>query len=383
MVITGGPGVGKTTLVNAIVRVLKAKKLQVVLCAPTGRAAKRMSETTGQEAKTIHRLLEFNPQHGGFKHNQENPLTGQVFIVDETSMVDLMLAHQLVRALPPEAALILVGDVDQLPSVGPGNVLRDIINAGVVPVCRLTEVFRQAAQSAIITNAHRINHGQMPVFPQGKVQDVRKADFYFFPAAEPEQVVPEIVRLVKEAIPQRFGFHPIEDIQVLTPMQRGDLGARNLNRVLQQALNPTGAFVERFGWKFRVGDKVMQTVNDYEKDVFNGDIGRIVRIEEFEKEITIRYEDRQVVYDFNELDELLPSYAITIHKSQGSEYPVVVVPIHTQHYMMLQRNLLYTAVTRGKKLVVLVGAKKAIWIAVKRLDSTQRITTLRDRLMTV
>jgi exodeoxyribonuclease V alpha subunit len=211
---------------------------------------------------------------------------------------------------------------------------------------------------------------------------VRKADFYFFPAAEPEQVVPEIVRLVKEAIPQRFGFHPIDDIQVLTPMQRGDLGARNLNRVLQQALNPTGAFVERFGWKFRVGDKVMQTVNDYEKDVFNGDIGRIVRIEEFEKEITIRYEDRQVVYDFNELDELLPSYAITIHKSQGSEYPVVVVPIHTQHYMMLQRNLLYTAATRGKKLVVLVGAKKAIWIAVKRLDSTQRITTLRDRLMT-
>ena len=381
MVITGGPGVGKTTLVNAIVQILKAKKLKVVLCAPTGRAAKRMSETTGQEAKTIHRLLEFDPKGGGFKHNKDIPLTGDVFIVDETSMVDLMLAHQFVRAVPLDAALILVGDIDQLPSVGPGSILRDIIDSGVVAVCRLTEVFRQAAKSAIITNAHRINHGQMPVYPQGKVEDVRKADFYFFPAPEPEQAVPEIVRLVKEAIPRQFGFNAIDDIQVLTPMQRGDLGVRNLNKVLQQALNPTGAFVERFGWQFRVGDKVMQTVNDYEKDVFNGDIGRIVKIEEFEKELTVKYEDRHVVYDFNELDELQPSFAITIHKSQGAEYPVVVVPIHTQHYMMLQRNLLYTAVTRGKKLVVLVGTKKAIWMAVRRLDSTQRITTLKERLV--
>ncbi|MCE9565877.1 MAG: AAA family ATPase [Planctomycetes bacterium] len=381
MVITGGPGVGKTTLVNAIVQVLMAKKLKVLLCAPTGRAAKRMSETSGQVAKTIHRLLEFDPKGGGFKHNRDNPLEGDIFIVDETSMVDLMLAHQFVRAVPSDAALILVGDVDLLPSVGPGSVLRDIIDSGVMPVCRLTEVFRQAAKSAIITNAHRINHGQHPVFPHGKVTDVRGTDFYFFPAQEPEQALPEIVRLVKEAIPKNFGLSAIDDIQVLTPMQRGDLGARNLNRVLQQALNPTGPAIERFGWNFRVGDKVMQTVNDYEKDVFNGDIGRIAEIDEAEREIIVRYDDRDVVYDFNELDELLPSYAITIHKSQGSEYPVVVVPIHTQHFMMLQRNLLYMAITRGKKLVVLVGTKKAIAIAVKKTESSSRITTLRERLV--
>jgi exodeoxyribonuclease V alpha subunit len=380
MVITGGPGVGKTTLVNAILQVFKAKKLEIVLCAPTGRAAKRMCETTGQEAKTIHRLLEFDPKDGGFKRNRDNPLEGDIFIVDETSMVDLMLAHQLIRAVPASAGLILVGDVDQLPSVGPGSVLRDIIDSGVIPVCRLTEVFRQAAQSAIITNAHRINHGQHPLYPQGKVQDVGQADFYFFPADEPEEAVKQIIRLVQQAIPQRFHLDAIEDIQVLTPMQRGELGARNLNLLLQTALNPTGPSVERYGWKFRVGDKVMQTVNNYEKDTFNGDIGRISRIDEVEQEITVRYEDRPVVYDFRELDELQASYAVTVHKSQGSEYPVVVVPIHTQHYMMLQRNLLYTAVTRGKKLVILVGTKKAIAIAVKRMESGKRITTLKQRL---
>jgi len=381
MVITGGPGVGKTTLVNSIVQVLKAKKLEIVLCAPTGRAAKRMSEATGQEAKTIHRLLEFDPKGGGFKRNHENPLEGDVFVVDETSMVDLMLAHQLVRAVPANAALILVGDVDQLPSVGPGSVLRDIIDSGVVPVCRLTEVFRQAARSAIITNAHRINQGQLPFFPQGKVEDVRQTDFYFFPADEPEQAITEVVRLVQRAIPQKFGFHPLDDVQVLTPMQRSELGARNLNLLLQNVLNPTGQSVEKFGWNFRIGDKVMQTVNDYDKDVFNGDIGRIARIDEIEQEVMVRYEDRDVVYDFNELDELQAAYAMTIHKSQGSEYSVVVVPIHTQHFMMLQRNLLYTAVTRGKKLVILVGTKKAIAIAVKRVESSKRITTLRLRLV--
>jgi exodeoxyribonuclease V alpha subunit len=296
-------------------------------------------------------------------------------------MVDLMLAHQFVRAAPPNAALILVGDVDQLPSVGPGSVLRDIIDSGVVPVCRLTEVFRQAAQSAIITNAHRINHGQLPMFPQGKVDDVRQADFYFFPADEPEQAIGEVIRLVQTAIPQRFGFHPLDDVQVLTPMQRSELGARNLNRLLQQALNPYGQSVEKFGWIFRIGDKVMQTVNDYDKDVFNGDIGRIAGIDEVEQEVLVRYEDRDVIYDFNELDELQPAFAMTIHKSQGSEYPVVVIPIHTQHFMMLQRNLLYTAVTRGKKLVILVGTKKAVAIAVKRVESSKRITTLKQRLM--
>ena len=381
MVITGGPGVGKTASVNAIVKVLGAKGMEIVLCAPTGRAAKRMAETSGQEAKTIHRLLEFDPQGGGFKRNRENPLEGDVFVVDETSMVDLMLAHQFVRAVPPQAALILVGDVDQLPSVGPGNVLRDIIDSGVVPVCRLTEVFRQAAESAIITNAHRINHGQLPVYPQGKVEDVRKSDFYFFPAEEPEQAIQEIVRLVKEAIPQRFGINALDDIQVLTPMQRSELGARNLNLVLQGALNPTGPSIDRFGWRWRMGDKVMQTVNDYEKDVFNGDIGRIVKVDEVEQEVTVRYEDRAVVYHFNELDELQPSFAVTSHKSQGSQYPVVVMPIHTQHFMMLQRNLLYTAVTRARKLVVLVGTKRAIALAVKRMDAGKRITTLRQRLV--
>lgn len=383
MVITGGPGVGKTTLVNSIVQVFKVKKLEVVLCAPTGRAAKRMSEATEQEAKTIHRLLEFDPKGGGFKRGKDNPLEGDVFVVDETSMVDLMLAHQFVRSVPPNAALILVGDVDQLPSVGPGSVLRDIIDSGVMPVCRLTEVFRQAAQSAIITNAHCINHGQLPVFPQGKVDDVRQTDFYFFPAEEPEQALSEVIRLVQKAIPGKFGFHPLDDVQVLTPMQRGELGARNLNRLLQNALNPSGQSVEKFGWTFRVGDKVMQTVNDYDKDVFNGDIGRIAKIDEVEQEVMVRYEDRDVVYDLNELDELQPAFAMTVHKSQGSEYPVVVIPIHTQHFMMLQRNLLYTGVTRGKKLVILVGTKKAIAIAVKRVESSKRITTLKQRLVEV
>ena len=381
LVITGGPGVGKTTLTNSIVQVLKAKKLEVVLCAPTGRAAKRLAEATGQEAKTIHRLLEFDPAGGGFKHDHQNPLEGDVFIADEMSMVDLMLAHQFIRAIPAHAALVLVGDVDQLPSVGPGCVLRDIIDSGAFPVCRLNEVFRQAARSAIITNAHRINHGQMPIYPTGKVPDVRQADFYFFPAEEPEQALKEIVRLLQQALPKNFAVNSIEDIQVLTPMQRGELGARNLNRLLQSALNPTGPAIERFGWNFRVGDKVMQTVNDYDKDVFNGDIGRVAKIDDIEQEITVRYDDRPVVYDFSELDELQASYAVTVHKSQGSAYPVVVIPIHTQHYMMLQRNLLYTAVTRGKRLVILVGTKKAMAMAVKRAEAGKRITTLRQRLV--
>ena len=381
MVITGGPGVGKTTLVNAIVQVLAAKRLKVVLCAPTGRAAKRLSEATGKEATTIHRLLEFDPTTGGFKKNQYHPLEGDVFVVDEMSMVDLMLAHQFVRAVPGHASLVLVGDVDQLPSVGPGNVLSDIIDSAVVPLCRLTEVFRQAAQSAIITNAHRINHGQVPQYPQGKVEDVRQSDFYFFPAEEPEQAIQEIIRLVKEAIPRRFGVNCLDDIQVLTPMQRSELGARNLNLLLQGALNPSGPSVSAFGWNFRVGDKVMQTVNNYQKDVFNGDVGRITGVDEVEQELAVRYEDRKVIYDFKELDELQPAFAMTIHKSQGSEYPVVVIPMHTQHYMMLQRNLLYTAVTRGKKLVILVGTKKAISIAVKRAEAGRRITTLRQRLV--
>ena len=380
LVITGGPGVGKTTIINSIVKIMQAKKLRVLMAAPTGRAAKRMAEATGCEAKTIHRLLVFQPKTYQFKHNAEHPLEGDVFIIDETSMLDISLAWQLVRAIPYSAAVILVGDVDQLPSVGPGCVLRDIIDSGKVPVCRLTEVFRQAAQSAIVTNAHRINQGEMPAFPREKVESPGRTDFYFVEVADPEKAVDMVRRMVCEHIPQKFGFDRVDDIQVLSPMQRGVLGCRNLNTVLQEALNPTGPAIQRYGCTFRVGDKVMQMVNDYDKDVFNGDIGRVAEIDEVEQEMTVRFDDRPVKYDFNELDELHLSYATTVHKSQGSEYPVVVLPIHTQHYMMLQRNLLYTAITRSRKLVVLVGTLKALAIAVKNMDARRRVTLLKQRL---
>ncbi|MFC1762340.1 ATP-dependent RecD-like DNA helicase, partial [Planctomycetota bacterium] len=380
MVITGGPGVGKTTLVNAIVKIMQAKKLRVVLAAPTGRAAKRMMETTGLPSKTIHRLLEFDPATSGFKHDASKPLKGDVFIIDETSMMDLLLAHKLIQAIPKQAALILVGDVDQLPSVGPGCVLRDIIDSGLIPVCRLTEVFRQAAQSAIITNAHKVNKGQIPHFPQGKVKSPDQTDFYFVHAEEPEKAVSLVINLVCEAIPNRLGFDRFNDIQVLSPMQRGLLGCRNLNTALQENLNAEGPSVDRYGWTFRTGDKVMQTVNDYDKDVFNGDIGRIMGLDAVDQEVVVQFDGRKVTYDFNELDELILSYAVTVHKSQGSEYPVVVIPVHIQHYALLQRNLLYTAITRGRKLVVLVGTQKAVAIAVKRMDSRRRVTLLKERL---
>ncbi len=380
MVITGGPGVGKTTVVNSIVKIMRAKKLEVILAAPTGRAAKRMMETTGIEAKTIHRLLEFDPATGEFKHNGDKPLKGDVFIIDETSMMDLLLAYQLIRAIPVSSALILVGDVDQLPSVGPGSVLRDIIESGLVTVCRLTEVFRQAAQSSIITNAHKVNKGQMPVLPQGKVQSPNQTDFYFVNVEDPEKAVSLVINLTCKAIPNSFGFDQFDDIQILSPMQRGLLGCRNLNTVLQENLNPEGPSVERYGWTFRIGDKVMQIVNNYEKDIFNGDTGRIESIDSVDQDVTVLFDGRKVTYDFNELDELILSYAITIHKSQGTEYPAVVIPIHTQHYTMLQRNLLYTAITRGRKLVVLVGMQKAVAIAVKRMESKRRVTLLKERL---
>jgi exodeoxyribonuclease V alpha subunit len=381
MVITGGPGVGKTTLVKAIIRVLTAKKLKVVLCAPTGRAAKRLSEVTGLGASTIHRMLAYDPGQAKFRFNQSNPLSGDVFIIDETSMIDVSLACQLLRAIPKRAAVVLVGDVDQLPSVGPGCVLRDVIDSGVVPVNRLNQVFRQAAESAIVTNAHRINEGEMPVFPlPGEKTD---SDCYFIEAEEPEAACQKIVKLVQESLPLKFRFNPVRDIQVLTPMQKGDLGARNLNQVLQQALNPKGAFVERYGWTFRVGDRVMQMENDYDKDVFNGDIGFVEEVDETEREISIRYDERVVIYDFQELDEVSLSYAITIHKSQGSEYPCVVIPVHTQHYIMLQRNLIYTALTRGRRMVVLVGTRKALALAVKQVEASRRVTTLKDRLVEV
>jgi exodeoxyribonuclease V alpha subunit len=383
MVITGGPGVGKTTLVDAIVQIFKAKGLKVKLAAPTGRAAKRMSEATGLDAQTIHRLLEFDPGTGKFKHHQGNLLSGDLFILDETSMIDLMLAFRLARAIPPHAALILVGDVDQLPSVGPGNVLRDIIGSKQFPVTRLNQVFRQAAESTIILNAHRINAGEPPCWPDPKKERMASGDFYFISCSDPERGADLVRQLVQHRIPERFRLDPFRDIQVLTPMQRGALGARNLNQILQSSLNPTEEGISRYGYRFGVGDKVMQTVNNYDKEVFNGDIGVIERLQFEEHELSVRFEGRLVPYDFEQLDELILSYAITIHKSQGSEYPCVVIPIHTQHYTLLQRNLLYTAVTRGKQLVVIVGTTKALNIAVKKVEAQQRITTLRERIQQV
>jgi exodeoxyribonuclease V alpha subunit len=379
LIITGGPGVGKTTLVNTILLILRAKKIRCNLCAPTGRAAKRLSETTGLEAKTIHRLLEVQPGTGTFQRNEAKPLDCDLLVVDEVSMVDAPLMHYLLRALPPRGTLVLVGDVDQLPSVGPGMVLRNLIDSGIVPVVRLTEVFRQAAGSRIITNAHRINEGLMPELAANN----RESDFYFVERAEPEKISDTLVDLVKNRIPNKFKVDPIRDIQVLCPMNRGSLGIRELNVRLQAELNPARAeepVVEKFGWQFRVRDKVIQTENDYDKEVFNGDIGQILKIDPMEREVTVKFDQREVVYDFGELDEVSLAYAITIHKSQGSEFPVVVIPVAMQQYLLLQRNLLYTGVTRGKRLVVLVGQRKALATAVRNNRTELRFSGLLARL---
>ena len=380
LVITGGPGVGKTTLVQSLVKVLAAKKLRLMLCAPTGRAAKRMTELSGMEAKTIHRMLAYEPGSGRFRYNAKSPLETDVLIVDETSMIDIQLAVHLFRAVPRHGLLILVGDVDQLPSVGPGCVLRDIIESNTIPVFRLTEIFRQSDGSQIVRNAHRVNSGQMPVLPGKDEALAGHSDFYFVSAETPAHGVELIRKLVCEAIPRRFRLQPLRDVQILTPMQKGELGARNLNAAMQAALNPQGREVERYGWKYRERDRVMQTENNYDKDVFNGDVGTIVKVDAAEQEVLVRYDDRQVAYDFQELDELTPAYAVTVHKSQGSEYPCVVLPLHTQHYVMLQRNLLYTGITRGKQLVVLVGTTKAVGLAVRNAEAGRRNTTLRRRL---
>ena len=378
MVITGGPGVGKTTIVKAILRILVAKNARLSLCAPTGRAAKRMTEATGFEARTIHRLLEVNPKTGGFKRGEDNPLDCDLLVVDEASMVDVPLMHALLRAVPDEAALLIVGDIDQLPSVGPGQVLADIIASGAVPVVPLTEVFRQAAQSRIIANAHRINQGAMPDLSPPETE----SDFYFVQAEGPETAAGRIVELAKTRIPRRFGLDPIRDIQVLCPMNRGRAGARSLNVELQAALNPAGEHkVEHFGWTYALGDKVMQIENDYDKEVYNGDTGTIEDVNPDAGVIVVSFDGRSVAYRIGELDMLVPAYAATIHKSQGSEYPAVIIPVLTQHYVMLRRNLLYTGVTRGKRLVVLVGQKQAVAIAVKNVSGRRRWSKLNEWLV--
>ena len=376
LVITGGPGVGKTTLVNSILRILRAKAVVIALCAPTGRAAKRLSESTRLEAKTIHRLLETDPRTGAFRRTEETPLDCDLLVVDETSMVDVPLMRTLLRALPDQAALLLVGDVDQLPSVGPGQVLADVIASNAVPVVRLTEVFRQAAESQIIVNAHRINQGLMP-----DLATLEGGDFYFVDAADADEAVRKLLAIVQERIPKRFGFHPAREIQVLCPMNRGGLGARSLNIELQKALNAPGETrIERFGWIFSPGDKVMQVENDYDREVYNGDLGIVSHIDAQGGELHVDFDGRDVIYGFGELDELMLAYATTIHKSQGSEYPAVVIPLSTQHYPMLLRNLVYTGVTRGKRLVVLVGQRKALAIAVKGTRARQRWSKLREWL---
>lgn len=373
-VITGGPGVGKTTVVNSILRIVRAKRVRVLLSAPTGRAARRLSESTGIEAKTIHRLLEFDPKTYGFKRGPDHTLDADLLVVDEVSMIDVVLMHQLLQAVPAACAVLLVGDVDQLPSVGPGAVLADIIASGCVPTITLTEIFRQAAASKIVVNAHRINQGQMP---ERAEPGNAASDFYFLPAATAEETYEKLLHVVVERIPARFGIDPVRDLQVLAPMNRGGLGARSLNVELQKRLNSGGEpSVTRFGWTYAAGDKVIQTVNNYDKEVFNGDIGRVCRVDLEEGAVFIDYEGRQVEYDLGELDEVALAYAITVHKSQGSEYPAVVIPLATQHYLLLERNLLYTAVTRGQKLVVIVGDPRALAIAVKTGRSTRRLTNL-------
>jgi exodeoxyribonuclease V alpha subunit len=378
LVVTGGPGTGKTTAMRALLRILEADGMTAALAAPTGRAAKRLSEAAGRPAKTIHRLLEFQPAKRRFSRNRQRPLAADVVLVDEASMLDLPLMHHLTQAIPDRASLILVGDVDQLPSVGPGNVLRDIIASDAAAVVPLREIFRQSDRGNIVVNAHRINSGELPRWP--KHQRGALTDFYFISQTDPAQIQETILALCAERIPGRFSLDPKEDIQVLTPMHRGPLGTEELNRLLQAHLNPSKRALVRGPRRFAEGDKVMQIRNDYEKEVFNGDIGVIGRVDRNEGRLWVRYEEGEVPYAWGELDELVLAYAISVHKSQGSEYPAVVLPVTTQHYIMLQRNLLYTGITRAKRLVVLIGTQKALAIAVKNEQIRHRYTGLKERL---
>ncbi len=378
LIITGGPGTGKTTIITAILRIFQQLKLRILLAAPTGRAAKRMNEATGWGAKTIHRLLEYSPHKGGFKKDQDDPLEADVVIIDETSMVDTLLMHHLLKAIPSHAHLILVGDVDQLPSVGPGNVLKDIIKSGRFTVVTLTEIFRQAQESMIVVNAHKVNQGQFPVIKE--IDKPEETDFRFIQEEDPEKILQNILDLCSERIPGQYRFHPLREIQVLAPMHKGTIGVTNLNIELQKRLNPGPSGITRGAWNFRLGDKVMQVVNNYDKDVFNGDIGWISKIDPEEREVVIDFDGRPVPYDYSDLDEIILAYAVSVHKSQGSEYPVVILPVVTQHYLLLQRNLIYTGITRAKKRVVLIGTKKALAIAIRNNKPQRRYTLLSERL---
>jgi exodeoxyribonuclease V alpha subunit len=379
MVLTGGPGTGKTTIVKAILKILSKLQINMSLAAPTGRAAKRMSEMTGHEAKTIHRLLEYSIHKHEFLRNDRNRLDCDLLIVDEASMIDTVLMYHLLKAVPATATCIFVGDVNQLPSVGAGNVLKDMIGSGAIPVIELNEIFRQAKASRIVVNAHKINEGELPALSPAEVFDPNN-DFYFILQDDPDKVLEIILELASRRIPRRFGFDPLDDIQVLTPMHKGVVGATNLNHRLQEVLNPANSEVMFGDRTFRINDKVMQTRNNYDKEVFNGDIGRIAAIDSGQRRLTTIFDSREVVYDFSELDELVLAYAVSVHKSQGSEYPVVIFPILTQHYILLQRNLIYTAVTRGRKLVVMVGSPRALAIGVNNSQTQQRFTRLRHRL---
>lgn len=375
LIITGGPGTGKTTVLRTLNDILAAKKLRVLMAAPTGRAAKRLAEATGREAKTVHRLLEYSPSEGGFLRGPERPLDAEFVIIDEVSMVDITLMYHLLGAVDSRTTLVLVGDADQLPSVGPGNVLGDLIASGVVPVVRLDTVFRQARSSLIVTNAHLVNQGTLPV---ASIDRNEISDFYLIEKEDPDESLRIIKEMITRRIPSRFGLNPVSDVQVLSPMHKGTLGTENLNRELKQILNPDGRPVK--GGRFAVGDRVMQVRNDYDKEVFNGDVGRVCSYNEEWEEAVIDYDGRQVIYHISELDDVIPAYAVTIHKAQGSEYPAVIIPLSTQHYVLLRRNLLYTAMTRGKRLVVLLGSARALKIAVENTIVEPRYTALAEKI---